>query len=355
MVKIVDKAGIESVRTTSDGYLVADVRVARTGVQRYAAAELGLPGGGLVNVYRPESTVFSKDSMATFSGKPVTLLHPPEPVDASNWKKYAVGDVGEEIARDGDFIRVPIKIMDAATIEAIEGGTKELSVGYNVDVAIEDGVTPEGEKYQAIQRGHLKVNHIAVVPRARGGQELRIGDGVEEWGASPVTERKEKVSDTPLKTVVVGDEAVLVTDAGAKAIELLKGQLDEAHHKVGELKAALIDAESKILTDEQYLAKVADRVALEKSAAPLLGDADLSKMTEADIKKAVVVKRLGDEAVEGVSDAEISGMFKAVLATPVKAADPVRNVIMNRDASVDASNGRRSYEARMAAAWKNVK
>ena len=85
-MQFVDTAPVSGTRMTKDGYLVADVRVARTGIQQYLAREIGLNRDGIVNVYRPEETVFSKDSMATFSGKPVTMLHPPEAVTADNWR-----------------------------------------------------------------------------------------------------------------------------------------------------------------------------------------------------------------------------------------------------------------------------
>lgn len=368
MAKIVDTAGIESVRETKDGYLVADVRVARTGVQVYAASELGLPGGGMVNVYRPEATVFSRDSMSTFAGKPVTLLHPPVPVTADNWKQYAVGDIGEDIVRDGEFIRVPIKIMDASTIAAVRAGTKELSVGYNVDVEMRDGVTDDGDAYQAVQVGHLQVNHLAVVPKARGGDSLRIGDGVEKWGAAPITkldtERKQTVSSESLKTVVVGDEAVLVTDAGARAIESLKKQLaardnevDGLEEAVGELKAKVAELEEASLSEEDIGRIVEARVELEKAVDELDVEVDTAGMTDAAIKRVVVAKKLGDAIVDGASDAEVNGMFKAVLKAKPAAADPVRGALMQRDSVRQTVNDRgvSEYHERLANAWKKAK
>ena len=90
-----DAATISGTRRTNDGYLVADVRCARAGCQDYAGADFGLVGG-TVTVYRPESAVFAKDSLATFAGKPVTVNHPPEMVTADNWKQYAAGDIGTD-------------------------------------------------------------------------------------------------------------------------------------------------------------------------------------------------------------------------------------------------------------------
>ena len=94
-MKFTDTAVLAGTRRTADGYLVADVLCARMGCQEYDGADLGLIDAGMVQVFRPESVVFSKDSMATFAGKPVTVGHPDEPVTADTWKALAVGDIGE--------------------------------------------------------------------------------------------------------------------------------------------------------------------------------------------------------------------------------------------------------------------
>ena len=377
MHQFVDTASLSGTRITSDGYLVADVRVARTGIQQYMARELGLDRPGVVNVYRPEETVFSKDSLATFSGKPVTLLHPSEPVTAGNWRQYAVGDIGEEIARDGDFVRVPIKIMDAAAIQAVNSGSRELSVGYRVDIEMRDGVAPDGTPYQAVQTGHLKVNHLAIVPKARGGESLRIGDGATNWGVAPITvsdtERKPDVSNQNLRTVVVGDEAVEVTDAGARVIEKLKAEIKELGVKlsdadtraaqvadakdaeIGQLKVELQTAKDSAPTQEQIGKLVADRVALETEARKVFSDVQTVGVSDADIRRSVVAHKLGADIVDGASDAEVSGMFKAV-AKDAKPVDGFRQVMMQRDARAHAVTdiGQAKYEKRLVDAWKNA-
>ena len=177
-MNFLDRAEIAGTRRTADGYMVADVRCARTGVQQYTGAEVGRPDLASVNVYRPESTVFDRASLATYAGKPVTIGHPSVPVNAENWKKYAVGDVGMDIARDGEFVRVPLKLMDFAAINAVQGGQKEISMGYSVEIEWESGIAPDGSHYDAIQKGPLRINHLAIVEKARGGDQLRIGDSM---------------------------------------------------------------------------------------------------------------------------------------------------------------------------------
>ena len=87
-IDLLDTFVLDGVRKTSDGYITAFVRAGRTGVQLYRGAELGRPDLDVVRVYRPPEEVFSKDAMRSFAHRPVTLRHPPKPVNAKNWKQY---------------------------------------------------------------------------------------------------------------------------------------------------------------------------------------------------------------------------------------------------------------------------
>ena len=171
-----DTFTLDGVRRTGDGYLAAFARVARTGVQVYRGSELGRPDLEQVRVYRPPEEVFAPDALKSFAHRPVTLRHPAVPVTARNWKKYAGGQTGDEVVRDGEFVRVPMVMMDQALIDAYErDGIKELSMGYSTDIQWRTGVTDAGEEYDAVQTA-IRGNHLAVVPAARGGDQLRIGD-----------------------------------------------------------------------------------------------------------------------------------------------------------------------------------
>ncbi len=170
------------VTVTHDGYLTACPRVARTGVQLYYGSELGRTGldaKKVFKVFRPEEEVFSTDSMQSFAYKPVTDDHPPEQVTVSNWDKYARGSMSGDVARDGQFIRVPMAMMDGGLVEKYKKGKNELSVGYDCEIvwgegsAVIDGKTVT---YDARQK-NIRVNHLAVVDDARGGSALKIGDG----------------------------------------------------------------------------------------------------------------------------------------------------------------------------------
>jgi len=176
-----DTLVLDGVRRTADGYLTAFAKVARTGIQVYRGHEVGRPDLDRVRVYRPPSEVFSADAMRSLAHRPVTYKHPPVPVNSTNWKRFAGGQTGEDVVRDGDFVRVPMVMMDAAMVDAYErDGVRELSLGYSTDIKWTSGVVADGEpdagkEYDAVQTA-IRGNHLALVPVARGGDQLRVGD-----------------------------------------------------------------------------------------------------------------------------------------------------------------------------------
>ena len=151
MIRFSDAAAIGRTKKTKEGYLLATSRVARTGVQEYLAKELGDAAEGfepdaVVRVYRHEDQVFHKDTIASLSRVPVTLNHPSEMVDSDNWKDLAVGEVGDDVLRDGEWIVVNPMIKDAAALEAARTTHKEISMGYTANIVpARDGVDADIE------------------------------------------------------------------------------------------------------------------------------------------------------------------------------------------------------------------
>lgn len=316
-IKFSDAAAPVEFRKTADGYLVGTVKCARTGIQVYTRKELGLQGDGVVNVYRPPEVVFSKDSLATFAGKPVTLGHPSVPVTADNWKDLAVGAIGEDIARDGETVRVPIALMDAAAIGLVEQGLREISMGYSTPVTMEDGVTPDGIPYQAKQTGPIRINHLAIVSQARGGADLKIPLGDSKWGASPVIQQKD---EKPMHRIVIDGLTIEVGDQAREAIVKLQGQLADATKQLSEAEATIAAKDTELAQKDAELgakdeaieqakkaipsgpaldALVAERAAILDAARAVAPDLKTDGMSNVEIKKAVVRKSLGDSVVDG--------------------------------------------------------
>ena len=328
-MNFVDAVPATSLRRTEDGRLVADARVARTGVQVYRGAEVGKPERDVVCILRPEAEVFARAAMKGYAHRPVTVGHPATPVTADNWRAEAVGYIGEDVVRDGDYVRVPMIVADAAAVAAIEGGLRELSAGYTTDLDWTAGVTDAGEPYDAIQR-NIRINHIAVVARGRAGPEARLGDEAGDhapWGATPLfsthaTDEEPDMPDT-LRTVVVDGLSVSTTDQGAQAITKLMDTIRAKDAALGEATAThdqalaqrdarIADLEAKALTDAALDARVEARAALVAKARTIADGVATSGRSDADIRRAVVAHRLGEDVVKDRSDAYVEGRFEAL-------------------------------------------
>ena len=304
MIKFTDRANIGQVKTTLDGYVIAQARALRAGVQHYNASELGLMGDHTVKVFRPEESIFDKESVNSLAHAPVTIDHPAENVTADNWKDLAVGEVSKDFLRDGEFLAANIFLKDKRAIDAINSGKAQLSAGYTAEMRPSDN--PE---YDFIM-GPPKYNHLAIVDKARAGSEARIGDNATTWGAAPITVT-EKETEMDLIKVMVGDKAVQVAAADADHIAKVgkdhKAEIEKLQEDIGALKAGLADAEAKALTDEAIDALVKDRA-------------------DALARRDAVRAKFGDEAVEGASDAEIKGIY-SVMDKAAPKVDPVRQAL----------------------------
>jgi hypothetical protein len=169
---------------TPEGFLICyDVPAARIGEMLYAShevpGELGVAQDGKVRVTRSAAEVFDPRSMASLNGKPVTDDHPPVDVDPANWGFYLKGVVVNPRRGEGelrDFLVVDMIIYDAAMIEEIEAGKREVSCGYNPEylqlLDRETGTPIPGRGEQV----KIRYNHLAVVPAGRCGPFCSIGD-----------------------------------------------------------------------------------------------------------------------------------------------------------------------------------
>lgn len=365
-----DLASVTGTRTTADGYLVAECRVARTGIQEYAGFEIGASDATKTyRVWRPESEVFKADSLASFAHKPVTVGHPDESVTAETWRRDAVGNVGGEIARDGGYVRVPLIVMDKSAIDAVQSGTREISMGYDCRLEMGDGVTPEGEPYNAIQRD-IRINHCAIVEKGRAGPACRIGDRV----------RPPQKKETIMKTVTVDGRKIEVADDVAAIIEALQAEtikqgdtlaevakvLPKADKIMGELRTELA-AKDKILADALQaaddarkavptaadLAKMAkDRADLIDAAKKIAPDVEIGDHDAAGIRALVVGKKMGDAAVKDRSIDYVSAMFDALASVASDAeTDPIRDA-MKAGGTGKTVSPRDAYIASLNAASK---
>lgn len=319
-----DKVTISTRVRTDEGYLIVDAAIARAGIYEYTAGELGIPDkdpNQVLRVLRTEDEVFKPESMESFRNKPVTNNHPPGTLlDSSNVTRFKVGH-SETVDRDGDLMNSKLHIMDADAVRCVENGKCEISNGYLADVNIERGTDDKYGPYDAIQK-NIRGNHIAIVDSGRAGQECRIADNLST--------SKEKA----MKTVVIDGKSYEVTtlDAAALVIELLQSKLKDAEEAAkkkkeeededleevkkeakktnDKLQAELDDAKSKIVTDEQLDALVADRADLVAKATKLVDGFETQGKSNMDIKREAVQVKCDDvEDASKKSDDYIDARF----------------------------------------------
>lgn len=370
----IDAAEIAGTRTTSDGYLIADAKVARTGIQVYKGWELGRPAVNEIRVYRDEGAVFSKRSLGSYAHKPVTDNHPIEDVTAANWKTLSVGTIGGEIVRDGDSVRIPLLIMDAKAIDAIKNGKRELSAGYDAELDFTPGKTRDGLDYDA-RIDEIRVNHVAIVERGRAGSAFRIGDadggGRSKWGAQP---RNTSTGGAKVR-IIIDAVPFEVDDQAAAAIGKLQDSLTDLRKKLGDsatehttaiaakdteigtLKAQLKQAEDAKLNDADLDKRVTQRSKLIADAKAIDKTIVTDGKSDAEIRRAAVAKKFGDAMVEGMSDDVIVGMFAvAAKDAPAGEKDPIRDAFTSANSSLTfadrADNGQDAYEKRQREAWQ---
>jgi hypothetical protein len=321
---------------TSDGYLKAMPRIARTGIQLYKGDECGRPDIDVVRVYRPEDSVFHNDATHSYTHLPITIDHPGTAVDSKNWRKHAVGETGDEVLRDGGTVRVPMMLRDAEAIKLVQSGKRELSVGYGCNLDWTSGITSDGESYDAIQRD-IRGNHLAIVTQARGGSTLRIGDDAM----------------TELRTVLIDGLPCQMSDKDAAIVQrtiqqlqdqneffkkFKKGKEEEEEEKEKEDAATIKAKDAEIatrdgkiaaleqqvkdaqLTPEKLDAMVNDRLAIRDQVRKLLPSFKCDGKSDTDIRRAVVASKLGDERTRAMSDENVAGAYQAYASTSSPAA-----------------------------------
>lgn len=254
-----------SARTyTDEGFMRVSGKAARTGVYKYLARELELTDRGpneIVNVLRHADEVFNVDSLSTYSNVDVTNDHPSDLVTATTYKGVSVGHV-IDAKQSGDFVDINIIVKDAKAISDIESGKSQLSPGYKATYVEETGTyDATGETYEFKQTG-IDVNHVAIVKRGRGGDQVRIDDNlgvptmIKVILDSGVSLEVADDASAKLVTDAFQDMTKKVTDATSKA-EKADAEKEDMKEKLDEEKKKSSD--SAITERVQLIAQTMDQ------------------------------------------------------------------------------------------------
>lgn len=375
---------------TGDGYLTAPATLARAGVFRYLASELGLKDrkpNDVVMVFRSPETLDA--ALETFESQTITLDH--KWTTAANWRDNAIGDV-RDVEIHGDSMVGTLIVRDAAAIKAIQKGTSQLSNGYLAKLVHRPG-KHQGQDYE-FEQTDLHGNHVAIVPKARNGPECRISDSdpthhsteentmiTRSFDGLTVTlenEQSGQVFDRLAREL--GDAKTQITTLKAVVPKVKLGDKEMDSTEVATLVAAK-DAEIKTLKDgqqtpEQIHALVVSRSNAITSARELVTDLAIDdKDTAHDIRrKALDALTPKDETAKAMLDAAL-GTVKladaqpavvevafATIAAGLKRAKDARKVTDSRkqvsnlatitDSTGNEKDPRQTYADQLTQAWK---
>jgi len=391
-----DKASMSTRRELPNGFLQVDAVLSRTGIQAYSAGELGLKDrkpNEVVNVWRPESEVFSEASIASFDSVALTDDHPSEDVTPENSERLGKGWVGRPY-RDGDFLKAPITFSAKSIIDKLKAGKDELSNGYDTDIDWTPGIVPAGQRdagkaYDGIQR-NIVGNHVALVDAGRCGGECRVLDKSPTPVADCASDKpcncrgEPAMADGLKKRMIDGvglvegtEESFAVIDSLTKKAADLQTKLDAAEGAASAAKTASDEAiaakdteiaELKAKVDDTAAldARVAERAQLISDARRVAGDDKLvvDGLSDQEIKKAAVTARQGEDKVKGWADSKFVGAFDYLVdldptdTTSTTDGKPPAGGLrdaLKPDATPTADAKGSSYEDRMAARWNKKK
>lgn len=340
-----------------DGSVRFNARLTRVGVFDY----------GSHRELRTPDEVFSQAALDSFKGLTVTVGHVAW-LDATNWREHAIGHVGDDVRRDGDYVAATLIVKDKKALEKIDAKSlAEISMGYSVDLDETPGRTDAGEDYDAVQT-NIRGNHAALGPEnwGRAGANVRLLDGAAYApGMTTPGQRFDAPTDKDLTDARADataaradadtlrkerDTARTERDDAKKRADTLEAERDAARREATDAKKALEDAKK----DEA--ARIDARVALIDAARGVLGkDFDAKGKSDREVRIAVLAKVDSKIDFTGKSDDYVAASFD--LAT--KKVDSEREALggVNQTAStpttqkskVDEAYEKADAEARKAA------
>jgi len=358
------------------GFLKVSATLARTGVQQYLGMELpkefGLDAFKIYNVFRPKEEVLKKESLDSYTNATITDNHPSEFVTVDNIGQLGKGSIASvKTFNSGgiDFIQTDMIITDKETIKKAKDGKVELSPGYSTRYEKKSG-NFQGLDYDFIQTD-IMINHIALVDKGRCQGACKINDSIKNVIINSKT-NKERFTMSKIR---IGDTEFEVCDtiAGAYAnlqsknetldkefkefIKEKKEEKEENDKKDGAKDAEmeklkkdnkdLEEKEKEKTGDADIHARVIDRAALFLQVASYIGDADISKMNDADIRK-LAVGKVSDADLSEKSEVYIGAMYDTLIVNAKKTNDSLIALGNSLSTDTKVTDARAAYMTKIA-------
>lgn len=372
-----DASGLGKARRDARGFLVVPARPARTGILTYRRAD-----GTTVRELRRDVDVFAPESLETYQGASVVIGHQGD-VTPANVKALEVGVVTSAARQDGSFVAAELSIRDAAAIARVESGELvELSAGYAVEIDPTPG-EHEGQRYDQVQKS-IRVNHVALLASGQGrsGSDVRLrmdAHSAELVDDDASSERKDDAGQSRketvrMKVIRIDSKDVEFSDDGAAVVSKLQSDVEKATARADAAAVKLTEAEAATAKAKADLTAATDpkvradsvkaRVGLEKAASKVLGDEDVSALSDRDVQVKAITKIVPAFKAEGRSDDYVSASFDAHVLT-AKAVDQglavtqavigASTVDSARTDATDQDKQLAAIEAKRLNAWKSAR
>lgn len=331
---------------TEEGFMRVPGLAARTGIYEYRSSELPglLPAGTdpnrIVRVLRSPNEVFDTESLGSYVGKDVTVIHPDTFVNPDNYQTTTAGVVlGAK--RSGEHVEVDLLIKSRDAMAALESGIVYLSPGY---AAIYDPAPP-GEQGYDFEQKKIRVNHVALVPAGRGGATVKVSDTEAKMPRVTLpTGHSVEVADEATATLI----SFAVNDSSSKiaglerrvkdAEEALKKTASEKSEVEDELEKVKKESEAKDAKMSDSLPEVVDAILSVLDDARKLAGSDFkpsSMRIETIQREALKVKRPALDSKDASAE-QIAGAFHYAVASLSDTGGGAYNQL-SRDAAAHAA------------------
>ena len=155
--------------------------ISKVGVFPYSGAQIGYPdleSDKIYMVYRPAEELSDPETINSFKLLPFTdghaMLGSKDEGLMPAEKKGIEGVTGEDIYFEEPYLLSNLKIFSENAHDRIDGGIKEISIGYRCKYERRNGIY-DGQPYDFIQR-KMRGNHVANVPEGRSGPDVAVLD-----------------------------------------------------------------------------------------------------------------------------------------------------------------------------------
>jgi hypothetical protein len=319
-----DRAELGRPTKLPNGMLRLDARVAKTGVLVYKNG-----AGQERREYVPPEALFHSDHLDSLRLAPLTLRHPPttEMVTAENAARFVRGAI-EAPRRDGDYLSARLVVMHQDAVEAVERGVaREISEGYEVVLDETPGVTPDGQRYDAIQRAR-RTNHVALVEAGRAGPDVSVRYDAADFvlvdvippTAAAVVRADASEGSIPMKKIRIDGVDYEAPEQTVQAFEAALAKKDEETKSLRADAAEVVKAKSVLEAERDTLrdkleqaeklrqdaadpahieAAVKARLDLERKASRIVKNYKADGKSDDDIRRDVIAAMFPKASLEG--------------------------------------------------------